>query len=136
MMQNTHSYNGIDVDLDMEMVIVIPIYLFALMYHFFSMTLYEPMDNFFKDTLFSPGGVEITGAILIALLALTAIVVNRDRSLRETKAIDAWIVYATGALIIAPPIHPILEDTIATAPANIFSFTAAFLGIFIASALN
>lgn len=131
-----NKYNGVDLDLDAEMAAVIPVYLIAILYIFIDPTVYEPLDSFMNNVIWEKDYIVLSYAAIIALLCLGAIVVNRDRSLRDTKGIDVWIVWLTTALILAPVSPIILDGVITGAPVNIIALVSALLGIMVASAMN
>lgn len=88
------------------------------------------------ETIVQLGNANITLGRLVSIATIAAVLVNRDATLQETHGVDAWIVYATIGLTVAPPLFPALQSTIAAAPAAIITFTVQSTGFMLVSYLN
>lgn len=86
--------------------------------------------------LFAPGNIELTIGRIISIASLLGVFFNREVGFRSTSFIDAWIVYVTIGLVLAPPLFPAFQDTLAQQPAAILSFLAQSTGFTIVSYLN
>lgn len=86
--------------------------------------------------IFAPGNIQLTLGRIVAVLSLLAVFVNREVGFRATGFIDAWIVYATLGLILAPPLFPLFADTLAHGPAAFVAFTVQTTGFGIISYMN
>lgn len=87
-------------------------------------------------TLIGFNGVEFTIARIMSLVALGVALVNRDTSLTDTGAIDVWAVWVTVGLVVAPPLVPLVEGTLAEAPYSFVAFGLQTMGITIVSYVN
>lgn len=123
-------------DLDQEMFVAIPIFTIGAAA---TLGLIEgdalPFVDL-GDVLIETGTVEWTLGRLLSLAALVGVFVNRDASITDTSAVDAWVVYATAGLIVAPPFFGSLEATLAETPAALVAFIVQTMGITIVSYLN
>lgn len=135
---HSRTYNQVSVNLDIddEIYVIVPLYMVSLFYLFLDSNIWKPVDDVFKSIVYTHEHIEVTFALIVAVACLLFIIVHRDRTLRETKGIDVWVVYATIGILVTPPFVPMFEEVLATTPANIFAFWSALIGIFIASALN
>lgn len=90
------------------------------------------------DVAATTGGIEWTFGRLLSLLALAAVFINRDDgfSLDGFGALEAWAVYVTLGLIVAPPFFPALEETLAGGTAAFVSFSVQSIGFALISWLN
>jgi len=88
------------------------------------------------QVLVEVGNATLTIGRVVSIASLLAVVVNRDAPLQETSGIDLWIVYATIGLVIAPPIFPALENTLAQQPAALIAFTVQSTGFLLVSYIN
>ncbi|WP_152415916.1 hypothetical protein [Halovivax asiaticus] len=86
--------------------------------------------------LFEFGNIEFSLARGIAVACLLAVFVNRDVGFADTSGVDLWIVYATIGLILAPPLFPALQGTLAEAPAAFAAFGVQTTGFTLVSYLN
>lgn len=89
-----------------------------------------------SEVLFAAGNVEITLGRMISILALAAVMYNRDVSLDDTDGIDAWIMYATIGFLVAPPLFPAFEATLASGIAGLIAFTVQSTGFLLVSYIN
>ena len=82
--------------------------------------------------------IEWTIGRVLAVLALTGVVVNRDEPLDfETwGAVEVWTFYVTVGLIIAPPFFPAFSETLAETPAAFASFTVQSIGFALITYIN
>ncbi|MCU4716807.1 hypothetical protein [Halapricum hydrolyticum] len=132
-MARTASGEGFDVDLEMLLIIV-----FAWGAGT-SLGLIQDQIIPFIDAgaaLFDFGNATITLGRLASIASLVAVFVWRDAPLSETSGIDLWIVYATIALVVAPPLFPAFQDTLAQAPAAFIAFTVQSTGFLLVSYIN
>lgn len=74
--------------------------------------------------LYDEYGIVITGFVLIQLFALGYIYFNRDIGFFDLAGVDMFLVYATVALIVAPPFLPLFREFLWSEP---FAAAAAFL---------
>jgi len=90
------------------------------------------------DVLVNIGGIEWTLGRLLALIALAAVVINRDEPLDFDGwgAIEVWVLYATVGLIVAPPFFPAFEGWITETPAAFVSFSVQSIGFVILTYVN
>ena len=88
------------------------------------------------DVLFEFGNIEFTLGRGVAVVCLLAVFFNRDVGFADTSGIDLWIVYATIGLILAPPLFPALEGTLAQQPAAFLAFAVQTTGFTLVSYLN
>lgn len=89
-----------------------------------------------SETLFTAGNASITVGRIVSILALGAVFYNRDASLTDTSGIDAWIVYATVGLLVAPPLFPAFQETLASGIAGLIAFTVQSTGFLLVSYIN
>ena len=88
------------------------------------------------EVLWSPGNAEITIGRLASIGSLLFVFFYRDAPLSDTSGIDMWIVYATIGLVIAPPLFPALESTLAEQPAALLAFTVQSTGFLLVDYIN
>ena len=90
------------------------------------------------DVLVETGGIEWTGGRLLSLAALLAVFINRNDGfdLSGFGALEAWAVYVTVGLIVAPPFFPAIQETLAGGGAAFVAFTVQSLGFALISWLN
>jgi len=86
--------------------------------------------------LLTAGNIEFTLGRIVSLVTLFIVFAVREVGFRATSFIDAWIVYATVGLILAPPLFPAFSETIAATPAAFLAFTMQGVGFGIISYLN
>jgi len=89
-----------------------------------------------SQVLIGVNGVDFTIARVMSLVALGIALFNRDASLTDTGAIDVWAVWATAGLVIAPPLFPLVQGTLAEAPFSFVAFAMQTIGITIVSYVN
>jgi len=86
------------------------------------------------------GAGELTLGRAISVGALVAIVVNRDvpmmQRIKAWSGIEAWVVYATVGMILAPPLVPTIESFLSATPAAYFALLVQAFGFAIVSWLN
>jgi hypothetical protein len=90
------------------------------------------------DIFLDIGGIAWTYGRILSLIALGAVVVNRDDPLDFDAwgFIEVWTFYCTVGLIVAPPFFPALADTLAQMPAAFISFTVQTIGFALVSYIN
>lgn len=82
------------------------------------------------------GNIELSLARIVAVACLLAVFLNRDIGFTDTDGVDLWIVYATIGLVLAPPLFPAFESTLAQQPAALLSFAVQTTGFTLVSYLN
>lgn len=82
------------------------------------------------------GNATLTIGRLVSIATLLAVFVYRDEPLQDTEGVDLWIVYATIGLVVAPPLFPALESTLASTPAALFAFTVQSTGFLLVDYIN
>lgn len=89
------------------------------------------------ELVYEVGAVEVSLGSVVAIASLIAIFVNRNVSLQDTQGIDLWILYATGALTLAPVFPALVEDVfVAHEIAAFVAFTVQSVGFLAISYLN
>lgn len=88
------------------------------------------------QVLISIDYVDITLARLISIATILAVTINRDAGLTQTSGVDFFIAYATVGLIVAPPLVPILEDTLASGLVSVIAFGVQSTGFLLISYTN
>ena len=88
------------------------------------------------EVLWEIGNADLTIGRLASIASLVAVFVWRDAPLSDTGGIDLWIVYATIALVVAPPLFPAFQATLAEAPAAFIAFTIQSTGFMLVSYIN
>jgi hypothetical protein len=90
------------------------------------------------DVILELGSIEWTIGRLLSIVALLAVVINRDDPLDVDAwgVIEMWTFYVTIGLIIAPPFFPALESTLAEMPAAFLSFTTQTIGFALITYIN
>jgi len=88
------------------------------------------------QTVWTAGNLTFSIGAVVAVAALLFVLLHRDASIKDTSGVDAWIVYATIGLVLAPPLFPALQDTLAQTPAALVAFSVQNYGFGIASWLN
>jgi hypothetical protein len=132
-MPRTSSGEGFDIDPEIFLVIVFSWGAAA------SLGLVESNIIPFVDAgaeLLTFGNATITIGRLASIGSLIAVFVWRDAPLSDTSGIDAWIVYATIGLVVAPPLFPAFADTLAQTPAAVIAFTVQSTGFLLVSYIN
>lgn len=130
------SQQSLELDVDPELLLLIPFGMFtAVSLDLVSASVVPIIDP--SETLVSTGDIDWSlargGSLVILLFAL----LNRDRSIRDTNGIDLWIVYATIALVAAPPFVGALEDTLAGGTlAGVVAWTAQSTGYALVTLVN
>jgi hypothetical protein len=91
-----------------------------------------------SNTLATIGGIEWTGARVLSLVALGAVMFNRDSSFDFAGwgTVELWVLYATLGLIIAPPFFPALQETLVGGVAAFVSFTVQSIGFVLITYIN
>ena len=132
-MARTSSGEGFDLDLSMLLIVV------------FSWGAATSLgligDNVlpFVDagaTIWEVGNATFTIGRIVSIATLLFVFFYRDAPLSDTNGIDLWIVYATIGLVIAPPLFPALESTIASQPAALVAFTVQSTGFLLVDWVN
>lgn len=124
-----------EMDIDLEMLLILPFSWGAAV----SLGLVgDEIIPFISasETLFTAGNASITVGRIVSILALGAVFYNRDASLTDTSGIDAWIVYATVGLLVAPPLFPAFQETLASGIAGLIAFTVQSTGFLLVSYIN
>lgn len=90
------------------------------------------------EVLIELGTIEWTLGRVVALVALLAVIINRDDPLDFDAwgVLEVWAFYVTVGLIIAPPFFPALADTLAETPAAFVSFTVQSIGFVLITYIN
>lgn len=89
-----------------------------------------------ESVIWDPGNIELTWGRILAVASLLAVFFNREVGFTTTSFVDAWIVWATIALIVAPPLFPAFEATIAETPMAMMAFIVQTTGFTIVSYMN
>lgn len=89
-----------------------------------------------SDVLLTTGDIEWTLGRGLSLSALIYVFVNRDVPLKKTSGVDAWVLYATIGLVVAPPFIGSLQNTLVGTGAGLVAFLVQTMGITIISYLN
>lgn len=128
-----------ELEIDREIILVVPFSLGAMV----SLGLIEGDIIPFIDlsqTLMEVGDGEVAWSHLISFLSLGAVVVNRDDSwrdqLRSLGAVEAWIVWATLGMLIAPPLLPAFESFLTQEPAAVIALLVQTMGFGLVSYIN
>jgi hypothetical protein len=126
----------VDSKLDAEMFVAIPLFTIgaAATLGLISTDII-PFVNL-GDVLLNTGGIEWTLGRGLSLAALAYVFINRDVSIKDTGGVDAWVLYATVGLVVAPPFVGALETTLAGTFAGFIAFLTQTMGITIISYLN
>lgn len=90
----------------------------------------------FSRTLIETNGLGFSIARLASLGALTLVVVSRETGITEISGVEAFAVYATVGLILAPPFLPVVSGTLLEAPWSFVAFVMQTVGITVVSFLN
>lgn len=88
------------------------------------------------QTLFTFGNLTFTIGAIVSVASLLGVLIHRDASITETAGVDAWAAYATIGLVLAPPLFPAFESTLAATPAALIAFTVQSYGFMVISYLN
>ena len=90
------------------------------------------------ETLLTTGNIEWTIGRVLSILALAAVVINRDDPLDFDAwgVLEAWTVYVTIGLIVAPPFFPALADTLASTVAGVLAFLVQGIGFSLVTYIN
>lgn len=128
-----------EMKVDRELVLAIPFMLGSLV----------TLDILAADSLqvvdlayvwYAGHGMTLQTAHLLQIVPLAMIVINRDQSfvkqIRALGAIEAFIVYVTVGLVIAPPFLPELAGTVAYQPLAFMTFAVQTIGLGIISFIN
>jgi hypothetical protein len=124
-----------EMDIDLEMLLILPFSWGAAV----SLGLVgDEIIPFISasEVLFTAGNASITVGRIVSILALGAVFYNRDASITDTSGIDAWIVYATVGLLVAPPLFPAFQETLASGIAGLIAFTVQSTGFLLVSYIN
>lgn len=126
----------VDSELDAEMFVAIPIFTIgaAATLGLISTDILPAID--LGSVLISTGEIDWTLGRGMSLAALAYVFFNRDTSIADTSGIDAWILYATVGLTVAPPFVGSLEQTLVGSFAGVLAFVTQTLGLAIISYLN
>jgi len=90
----------------------------------------------FSQVLIETNGVGFSVARLASLGALALVFANRDTGFRDFSGIEAFAVYATIGLILAPPFIPLVSGTLLETPWAFVAFVMQSLGIAVVSYVN
>jgi len=131
----TRTSSGEGFDLDLEMLLIVVFAWGA------GTSLGLVSDNIVPfinagEVLFEAGNASITFGRIASIGSLLFVFFYRDAPLSDTSGIDAWIVYATIGLVIAPPLFPAFQDTLASQPAAFIAFTVQSTGFMLVSYIN
>ena len=129
----TNKRLGFDLDIEMVLIVVFA-WGAATSLGLVESTVLPMIDA--GQTIWEFGNATITAGRLASIGSLIFVFVHRDAPLSSTKGIDLWIVYATVGLVIAPPLFPALQDTLASQPAALLAFTVQSTGFMLVSYLN
>jgi len=88
------------------------------------------------QTVWTAGNLTFSIGAVVAVAALLFVLLHRDASIKDTSGVDAWIVYATIGLVIAPPLFPAFESTLAEQPASVIAFTVQSTGFLLVDYIN
>lgn len=132
-MARTSSGEGFDVDIEMLLIVVFA-WGAGTSLGLVDDTILPIIDA--GSALFDVGNATITPGRLASIGSLLFVFFYRDAPLSETSGIDLWIVYATIALVIAPPLFPAFADTLAQTPAAFIAFTVQSTGFMLVSYIN
>lgn len=132
-MARTSSGEGFDVDIEMLLIVVFS-WGAATSLGLISDQIVPFVDA--GQTLFEFGNATITIGRIASIGTLLGVFAHRDAPLRETSGVDLWIVYATIGLVVAPPLFPALENTLAAQPAALIAFTVQSTGFLLVSYIN
>ncbi|MFC7057243.1 hypothetical protein [Halovenus salina] len=90
------------------------------------------------ETLFTTGNIDWTIGRGLSIAALAAVVINRDDPLDFDAwgIMEAWAVYVTVGLLVAPPFFPALESTLASTPAAVAAFIVQGIGFSLITYIN
>lgn len=126
----------VDSELDAEMFVAIPIFTIgaAATLGLISTDILPVVD--LGQTLISTGEIDWTLGRGMSLAALAYVFFNRDASIADTSGVDAWILYATVGLTVAPPFVGSLEQTLVGSAAGVLAFVTQTLGLAIISYMN
>lgn len=132
-MARTSSGEGFDIDVEM-LLIVIFAWGAGTSLGLVQDTIVPMIDA--GEVLFEFGNASITLGRIASIATLLAVFAHRDAPLQDTAGVDLWIVYATIALVVAPPLFPALSDTLAATPAAFIAFTVQSTGFLLVSYIN
>lgn len=121
--------------LDRELMFAMPIFVVGSLVSL-GLVSSDPLPVDLTMVLFEAGNVELTIARAGSIAALLYVYGNRDVGFTDFDGVDAWVVYATGALVLAPPLFPAFADTVAQQPAAILAFLTQTAGFSIVSYMN
>jgi len=132
-MAETSSGEGFDVDLEMFLIVV-----FSWGAATSLGLVQDQIVPFINagQVLWELGNASITIGRITSIATLLVVFLYRDAPLSETDGLDIWIVYATIGLVLAPPLFPALQDTLAQQPAALISFTVQSTGFLLVSYIN
>ena len=133
MATQTTSGEGFDVDLTMLLVVVFS-WGAATSLGLIQDTILPFVDA--GEILWEVGNADFTIGRLASIGSLLFVFFYRDAPLSDTSGIDMWIVYATIGLVIAPPLFPALESTLAEQPAALLAFTVQSTGFLLVDYIN
>lgn len=127
-----------DFDLDTELFIIFPVFALgtAATLGIVESTVLPWFD--LGEVVIETGGIEWTIGRVLALASLAAIIINRDDPLDFDGwgVLEAWALYVTVGLIVAPPFFPAFEGWITETPAAFVSFTVQSIGFGLISWIN
>lgn len=91
-----------------------------------------------SETVFQTGNIEWSIARALSLVALLAVVINRDDGFGfdEWSTFELWAVYVTLGLVIAPPFFPELQETLVEPIWAFIAFTAQSIGFVLITYIN
>lgn len=132
-MARTSTGEGFDIDLSMLLIVVFS-WGAATSLGLISDNILPFVDA--GSVVFEAGNATFTIGRLVSIATLLFVFFYRDAPLSDTDGIDLWIVYATIGLVIAPPLFPALESTIASQPAALIAFTVQSTGFLLVDYVN
>jgi len=90
------------------------------------------------SVVFETGGIEWTIGRALSLVALLAVIINRDAPFDFVGwgAIEVWAVYVTIGLIIAPPFFPAIQQTLLQPIWSFVAFTVQSIGFVLITYIN
>ena len=90
------------------------------------------------DVVFETGDIEWTIGRALSVVALAAVLFNRDEPFDFVGwgAIEAWAVYVTIGLIIAPPFFPTIQETLLEPIWAFVAFTVQSIGFVLITYIN
>ena len=90
------------------------------------------------SVVFETGSIQWTIGRALSLVALLAVIINRDEpfDFLGWGAVEAWAVYVTIGLIIAPPFFPAIQETLLEPIWSFVAFTVQSIGFVLITYIN